>query len=96
MSIRLVNSVRRLSPTCQEAARLISDARERQLPAIDRIGLRLHLAICGACRRYKRGLEYLSRLLQSKAALDTVSDEARLSDAAKARMQEKISEQVKR
>jgi hypothetical protein len=52
------------SVSCAQAARLLSDAQDAPLSFSARVGLRLHLAICGHCRRYSRQL----RLIRSAYA----------------------------
>jgi hypothetical protein len=55
----LVNTVRTLSPNCREAIRLQSEALDRPLPWLQRIGLRIHLALCVWCLRYGRQIQFL-------------------------------------
>lgn len=93
MSRSLLNSLNRLSPTCRQAARLISDAMERDLPAVDRIGMSLHLAICRACRRYRRSVAFLSQLLRMQAGKESSPVRTRLSQAAKSRILQNIRDQ---
>ena len=45
--------------TCKDASRLISDGMDRPLRLPQRIGLSLHLAICGACRRMRTQMHWL-------------------------------------
>jgi len=45
--------------TCKDASRLISDGMDRPLRLPQRIGLTLHLAICGACRRMRTQMHWL-------------------------------------
>lgn len=52
------------SQSCAEAARLLSDSQDAQLDLAARVGLRLHLAICRSCQRYKRQLELMRKALQ--------------------------------
>ena len=40
--------------TCKEAAALIIAREDRALPLGDRIGLRLHLAMCKACPNFEK------------------------------------------
>ena len=96
MSRSLLNSLNRLSPTCRQAARLISDAMERDLPMLDYVGLSLHLAICRACRRYRRSVAFLSQLLRIQAGKDASPVRTRLSDAAKSRILQTIRDQIDR
>lgn len=39
-------------PTCRDMSELVTDYLERALPPRTRLGVRWHLAICGACRAY--------------------------------------------
>src|SRR5262245_3408619 len=48
-----------ISPSCKEATRLQSLAFDRKLSILERAGLRLHLVLCGWCRRYGRQLKFL-------------------------------------
>ncbi len=48
-----------LSPSCQEATRLQSEAMNRKLSCLQRIGLRLHLVLCKWCRRYGKQVNFL-------------------------------------
>jgi len=50
-----------LFPSCREAARRISTQHDALLNLPSRLGLFLHLTLCGPCRRYARHL----RLLES-------------------------------
>jgi hypothetical protein len=53
-----------LSQSCVEAARLLSDSQDAQLALPARVGLRLHLAICRRCQRYKRQLQLMREAFQ--------------------------------
>jgi len=46
----------RLMRTCKEAAALMIAREDRPLPPIERVALRLHLAICKACPVFERQL----------------------------------------
>lgn len=54
-----------LSPNCRDASRLQAEALDRPLPMMARLGLRVHLALCGWCRRYGRHLRFLRRAAQT-------------------------------
>ena len=45
--------LRVLTLTCREAARLVSDACDRDLTRGEGAALGLHLIACGSCRRYR-------------------------------------------
>lgn len=45
--------------TCRQAAHLLLSRRDRRLPLVDRLALRLHLVICRACPRVARQLDLM-------------------------------------
>jgi hypothetical protein len=45
--------------TCKHATHLVSEMQERELGALDRLLLRLHLAWCKACEHFERQLRFL-------------------------------------
>ncbi|MCK2184521.1 zf-HC2 domain-containing protein [Halomonas getboli] len=47
---------------CKQATRLMSLALDRPLTRSERLSLRFHLAICGACRRCERQFTLLHRV----------------------------------
>ncbi len=56
--------------TCREATRLISDAQDRDLGALERVALRLHVAVCDACTRFAKQLAFLRRAVREYPGLD--------------------------
>jgi hypothetical protein len=52
-------ALRALSPNCKEAIRLQSKALDHSLPFLQRMGLRLHAALCIWCWRYARHVLFL-------------------------------------
>lgn len=57
----------RLSQSCAEATRLLSESQDTPLPVIARVGLRLHLALCRQCRRYQRQLTFMRSVFDGYA-----------------------------
>jgi hypothetical protein len=53
-----------LRRTCKEVAVLLVAREDRQLPAIERLALRLHLAVCTACPVFERQLLTMRNALQ--------------------------------
>lgn len=51
----------KMSLTCSEAARLISEGLDRNLSVAERTALRLHVAICVACERVSKQFDFLRR-----------------------------------
>ena len=60
----LAKIFRALSPNCKEAIRLQSDALDRPLSRMQRIGLRIHLALCVWCSRYGKQIKFLRAAAQ--------------------------------
>jgi hypothetical protein len=86
----LVGALGLLSPTCRQATRLQSEARDRRLSFFEKLGLRLHLFLCKWCRRYGKQLEFLR-----SAARECEPDESRqapqgLPPEARERIKEKL------
>ena len=50
--------------SCEKAAKLMSDGLERPLGFHEKCSMHLHMAICSTCRRYKRQIEFLDRILK--------------------------------
>jgi predicted anti-sigma-YlaC factor YlaD len=50
--------------SCREATRLLSDAQERELDTGDRARLRIHLAICQACRNVEQQFDLLRHAMR--------------------------------
>lgn len=54
--------------TCHEVSRLLSDGLDKELPADEQKYLRLHLAICDACRNVEQQLQLMSEALRRLGA----------------------------
>ena len=53
---------------CRDATGLMSQGRERRLTLRERVALRLHWAVCSACRRFDRQLDLLREATRRFAA----------------------------
>lgn len=51
----------KLMQSCEEAARLSSQAMDAPLTPWERTLLRLHLAVCGQCTNFTRQVDFLRR-----------------------------------
>lgn len=60
----LAKTFRAFMPNCQEAIRLQSDALDRPLSPMQRIGLRIHLVMCRWCSRYAKQIKFLRTVAQ--------------------------------
>ena len=82
-----------LSPCCRDAARLLSESMDRRLPLAERVGLRVHLLLCGLCRRYGRQLVFLRRLVDvftKRVEAPAPPAASELSPEARARIRERL------
>lgn len=52
--------------SCREASRLVADGLDHKLPWTRRLSLWMHLAMCGACARFRRQLVGLDRLVRRR------------------------------
>lgn len=52
--------------SCREAVRLASEALDHPLGLRRRMELRVHLAMCSACRAYRRQIGLLDRLVRGR------------------------------
>ena len=59
--------------SCKEAAWLISESMDRDLPFMQRLGIRAHLLMCKHCTRYRRQLLFIRDALQHY--LDEIENE---------------------
>lgn len=84
----IIHVVRALSPNCQEAIRLQSDALDRPLSFWQRVGLRIHVTFCLWCFRY--GVQLLRIRTAAKKCEPGNCSENGLSSAASKRIKEKL------
>jgi hypothetical protein len=82
---------RTLSPTCREVARLQALARTGQLTLGQRTGLRIHLVLCGWCRRYGRQLDALRRMFDVPEATLDLNPTPGLSPSARDRLKRTLA-----
>jgi predicted anti-sigma-YlaC factor YlaD len=54
----------KLFTSCKEAAKAVAEALEHDLPLYRRFALAFHLVICSACRRYRKQVIGLNRLVR--------------------------------
>jgi len=81
---------------CSEVTRLISKSMDQKLPISQRIGIRIHLAMCRYCSLYKKQLELLRKIIaQVVLTEDTIVSPLNLSPQARLRMKQVLSGQAK-
>ena len=81
---------------CSEVTRLISKSMDQKLPISQRIGIRIHLAMCRYCSLYKKQLELLRKIIgQAILAEGVPLPPLNLSPQARLRMKQVLAEQAK-
>jgi len=50
--------------TCREASRLLTQREHRDLRAVERLRLRLHLGVCEMCTRFNGQLQLMNRAME--------------------------------
>ncbi len=81
-----------LTLTCDQASRLLSESQEIPLNFTQRAALRFHLWICRSCRRYRRQLHFLRKLLRDSHETSQILEESLpgLTEAQRQRLEDII------
>ncbi len=66
-----------LKPTCKEVHQLTSESLDRELSMIERARVRVHLLVCGACRRFNAQMQLIRRAMRQ---LDSATDNDKDND----------------
>jgi predicted anti-sigma-YlaC factor YlaD len=61
--------------TCRDVSVLVSQSAERELSALEHMRLKTHLAICEACRNFRRQMDFLGQMLRRHRARNDDEDE---------------------
>ena len=85
-----------LALKCEESTRLVSEALDRELPAVERWAVRLHAVSCRSCRPFRRQVIFLRETLQQRFALESAdsNDAFRLSDESRTRIARVIADRA--
>jgi hypothetical protein len=51
--------------TCKDASRLISEGMDRNLSFAEKLALRLHIAICEACKRFTKQVNFMRQAMKT-------------------------------
>ncbi len=86
---RYENVWRILTMHCDEASRLSSESLDHDLTAADSLACRLHLLICGSCRRHRRDILALRRLARRNSE-SVEHPTAALSDEVRERIKQSL------
>lgn len=86
----------RVMPSCKDISELISQAMDRQLPLRKRLSIRLHVSMCGLCRRYEKQLHLLEHGFACYADPEKNATAKSLSPEAKAKLEKALADCAKR
>jgi hypothetical protein len=56
--------------SCKEATQLVSEGLDRRLGFVERVALRLHLAICNGCSHFRKQALFLRKAMRRLAESD--------------------------
>jgi hypothetical protein len=76
---------------CKEASQLQSDEFERELTLSERIRLRIHILICGACRNYADNLQLLNSFFHNLRKQTEEDENIALPDGDRDRIKEALN-----
>jgi hypothetical protein len=79
--------------TCREAAQLLSDSLDRELPLRQRIALRIHLFMCKLCPRFRNQILFLKETL-NQYRLEGVRERLLTSESLSAEARERIQRAI--
>ena len=85
----------RVMPSCRDISRLISASMDRNLSWRKRLSIRLHVSMCGLCRRYEKQLHLLHEGVSHYADPEENLVEKSLSLAAKEKLEKALADSAK-
>ena len=91
----LKSGFRTVMPTCRQVTRRQSDALDRRLSLPKRFGLRLHLLLCGWCRRYGKQIRFLRQAAHEHPDELNEATPRRLSSEARERLKRTVRNESK-
>ncbi|SMP43483.1 hypothetical protein SAMN06265222_101940 [Neorhodopirellula lusitana] len=80
--------------TCKEITQLVSESLDRPLPLRKRVSVWMHLSMCRLCSAFRRDQLVLKERISDeleRASREKMSEEVKLSAAAKQRMVKELS-----
>ncbi len=64
-----------LMPSCKDVHRLVSERLDRDLSRSERVRMRMHIFICGACRNFDGQMDLIRRAMRKLPVPDAHADE---------------------
>jgi hypothetical protein len=85
----MLRALKLVNQNCRSATRLVSEAQDRPLDGLERVGLKIHLLGCRNCRRYRQQVQVLDEL--TKPANESVPQSQLLTPEARRRIQQRLN-----
>jgi hypothetical protein len=76
--------------TCKETSQLLSDAKDKNLPLVNRLLLGMHILMCHQCRTYKRQLNILFQAFKKMGQSIENDSNIHLSESIKQSLKKEI------
>ena len=89
----VIDFLSKVTPNCDEVARLASESLDRDLSLRERVGVRFHKIICAWCVRYEGQIRQVREELRKNAEDFEDTRDASLSEESKARMKDMIDKE---
>ena len=93
MNKYLVKFLGKVTPNCDEVARLASESLDRDLSFREKIGVRFHTTICAWCVRYEEQIQKVREELRKNAEYFDDNEDTSLSEESKARMKDMLDKE---
>ncbi len=93
MNKLVIDFLSKVTPNCDEVARLASESLDRDLSLRERVGVRFHKIICAWCVRYDGQIRQVREELCKNAEDFEDTRDASLSEESKARMKDMIDKE---
>lgn len=93
MNKLVIDFLSKVTPNCDEVARLASESLDRDLSLRERVGVRFHKIICAWCVRYEGQIRQVHEELRENAENFEDTLDTSLSEESKARMKDIIDKE---
>jgi hypothetical protein len=80
--------------SCKQVSQIVSESLDRKLPLWTRVQLRMHLAMCGICSRFRRNMIRVDREVKRRAIeveTDNEQKSAGLSEVTRKKIQRELA-----
>lgn len=94
ISYSMMRLMVRVMPSCKDISAQISEGMDRNLPLQKRLSIRLHVSMCGLCRRYEKQLHLIHQGASHYADPQKNATTPSLSPAAEERIRQALIKEI--